>query len=674
MATYSRHSDRVRNRADRFREVHYWMVLLAVNSAALFAWALSAGGALSRSVSGVLDGGDLVAWGLPTMRLIAEAAAVLTIGFLIGALAYQPTEPGERLDAVARRHGRVAAVGGLSWAVASIAQLLFVSADITGRPLSSVDISALANTAWLTGQGRAILLATAAGLMVAVLAGITRHAPTLLATLVPTGVAISAVAFAGHAMTSNDQNSATTSLALHILAASIWVGGLAALLAHRRWAPSAVDFAAHRFSGVALVCFVVVVGTGVFNAALRIGSVDALLGTGYGLLLQLKVLAAVLLGLFGFWHRSHTLPALRDRGDAGPFARFAGVELAVMGATIALAVALARSRSPERTIEGELTPARLLLGYPMPEPPTATSLLFAWRPDLFLAGAILVGAGAYLFAVHRLRRAGVAWPLGRTACWLGGLALLFIATGSGLARYGPLLFSVHMMQHMLASMAGPILLVLGAPITLALRSLPTRPHGRPGPREWFVAALLSRPVQLLTNPLVAGLLFVGGLYAMYFTGLYEYTLRNHPAHLLLYLYLIGSGVLFFAVLISPDPLPRPLPYPARFELLLATLAAHAFFGVALVLTRSVIAADWFAEIAHPWGPDPLTDQRTGGGLAWAIGEAPALIVGLVVFLQWIRQNEGGQRRLDRAADRDGDAALEAYNQLLAAPRRTPASR
>jgi putative copper resistance protein D len=161
---------------------------------------------------------------------------------------------------------------------------------------------------------------------------------------------------------------------------------------------------------------------------------------------------------------------------------------------------------------------------------------------------------------------------------------------------------------------------------------------------------------------------VGGLYLMYFGGVYEYALRNHPAHLAMYVHFLLSGFLFFAVLISPDPLPRRLAYPARFAVLLGALALHAFFGVALMQTANVIAADWFTDLARPWGPDPLTDQRVGGGIAWAIGEAPALIVALILFRQWVRADEREQRRLDRAADRDGDAKLIAYNEWLAAQR------
>ena len=303
--------------------------------------------------------------------------------------------------------------------------------------------------------------------------------------------------------------------------------------------------------------------------------------------------------------------------------------------------------------------------------PSAARILLDWRPDLLFTTTALAAAALYLAGVWRLRRAGVTWPVGRTVCWLAGTAVILVATGSGLARYAPVLFSAHMIAHMLTAMLAPILLVLGAPITLALRALPAGgDHRFPGPRAWLAAALHSRPVRLLSHPLVAAALWIGGLYVMYFSGAYEDALRNHPVHLAMYAHFILSGYLFFAILIGTDPLPRRQSPPTRMVLLLGALVFHAFFGVALMNTGTVIAADWFTEIARPWGPDPLTDQRTGGGIAWAVGEAPAVLVAVILFRQWVRDDEREQRRLDRAADRDGDAALEAYNAWLAGqPRR-----
>jgi cytochrome c oxidase assembly factor CtaG len=628
------------------------------------AWALAEGGALRRSTQDLGDGGLAVAIGLPGVRLAAELAAVVVIGALLGALVFSPRGDNGALSAAAGRFARLSAVAGLSWAIASVAQMVFVCADLTGQRLGSASMDMLVNTALYVPQGRALLIAATAGLLIFGCAWLAAGPGPLVAALTAGVAGVVPAAFAGHAASSLDHQTATISLSAHILAAVLWAGGLGAVLLAGRWDRTVLPVAAHRFSRIAVVCFTVVAASGLINAWLRVGSLDRLTGTGYGVLLQVKLFALVALAGFGWWHRQRTLPALA-RGDGRDFARFAVAEVLVMAATVGVAVGLGRAQAPGRLDITGLTPADALLGYRMPPAPTAASLFTDWRPDLFFTVAVLVAGGCYLLGVARLRRDGVAWPVQRTLCWLAGLLIVLVAISSGLARYAPLLFSVHMIAHMLTAMLAPVLLVLGAPVTLALRALPAGGDPRfPGPRAWLTAALHSRLARVLTHPATAAILWVGGLYVMYFSGAYEYALRNHPAHLAMYTHFILSGYLFFAVLIGPDPMPHRLGHPARFVLLLGALVFHAFFGVALMNTSTVIAADWFTDLARPWGPDPLADQRTGGGIAWAIGEAPAVLVAFILFRQWVRDDEREQRRLDRAADRDGDAALEAYNDWL----------
>ena len=645
------------------RRVSVALVGVGAVAAGAMAWALSTGGGAARTATGFGDGGALVAWGLPATRLAADLAAVVTLGALIGALAFSPTGEDGRLSEPAGRFARLAARTGLGWALGAAGQIVFIAADLLGRPVTRLDTSALTNTALYVPQGRAQLIAMAAGLLIFGCGWLALRPGPLVVALGATVAGVVPAAYTGHAASSLDHNSATTSLAVHILFVSIWVGGLAALLLTARWQPAALPLVAGRFSTIALICFVAVAASGLFNAWLRVGSIENLAGRGYGVLLQVKLLALLVLGGIGWWHRQHTLRGIRE--SIGPFVRFAGVEIVIMAATVGVAVGLSRSQAPGRIRVAGLTRADALLGFPMPGEPSAAALLLDWRPDLLFTAGCVTAAAAYLAGVIRLGRRGVAWPLARTAYWLAGLAVVLVATGSGLARYAPVLFSAHMVAHMLSAMLAPILLVLGAPITLALRALPVSADKRfPGPREWLTAALHSRIALVVTHPVVAAVLWVGGLYVMYLTGAYEYALRNHPAHLAMYAHFILSGWLFFAILIGTDALPRRPGYPARVALLFVSLAFHAFFGVALMNTGTVIAADWFAELARPWGPDPLTDQRTGGGIAWAIGEVPAVIAAIVLFRQWIRDDEREQRRVDRAADRDGDAALAAYNAWL----------
>jgi putative copper resistance protein D len=332
--------------------------------------------------------------------------------------------------------------------------------------------------------------------------------------------------------------------------------------------------------------------------------------------------------------------------------------------TVGLAVALGRSEPPAT---GTTPPSRVevLIGYDLAVPPTALRLALDWRFDLLFGTAAVALALVYLLGVRRLHRRGDRWPVGRTVGWLGGCAALLVATSSGIGRYGPAMFSVHMAEHMILSMLVPILLVLGAPVTLALRALP--PAGRanpPGPREWLLAGVHSPPARVLTHPLVALALFVGSYYALYFSDLFAAALPLHPAHVFMNVHFVLTGLLFFWPLIGVDPAPRRLPPAARLGILFASVPFHAFFGVALMSSNTVIGESFYRALALPWVEDPLRDQQLGGGLAWASGEIPLLLVVIVMLVQWARIDDRAARRDDRRADADGDADLEAYNAML----------
>jgi putative copper resistance protein D len=268
---------------------------------------------------------------------------------------------------------------------------------------------------------------------------------------------------------------------------------------------------------------------------------------------------------------------------------------------------------------------------------------------------VLVGGAGYLTGVERLRRRGVAWPLGRTVSWLAGLTTLGAVTLLGVGKYAYLLFSVHMAQHLALSMVVPVLLVLGAPVTLALRAL--RPAADPavrGPREWLLAVVHSRALRVLSHPVTALLLVVGSLYGLYFSGLFAVLMRSHLGHLLMLAHFVASGYLFFWMLIGIDPGRRRLPHPVLILVHLASMSFHAFFGVALMQARGLVAAGWFGMLHPPWRTSLAADQSMAAGIAWSFGEIPAAAVFVVLVVQWIRADEREQRRLDRAADRAAD--------------------
>jgi cytochrome c oxidase assembly factor CtaG len=219
---------------------------------------------------------------------------------------------------------------------------------------------------------------------------------------------------------------------------------------------------------------------------------------------------------------------------------------------------------------------------------------------------------------------------------------------------------------MTVSMAAPILMVLAAPATLALRTLTPRGDKTLGPRELLLGLLHSRFLKVVGNPIVAAVIFFGSLVVFYFSPLFDLALRTHTGHVLMTTHFLLAGYLFAWVLVGIDPGPRRWPPSLRLVILFATISFHAFFGVALTTGTTVLAPTFYRALHLPWTVDLLADQRNGGAVAWGAGELPTLILALLVTLAWVRSDAAETTRLDRQADRDDDADLKAYNAHLAA--------
>ncbi|WP_253866345.1 cytochrome c oxidase assembly protein [Micromonospora sp. WMMA2032] len=650
-----------------------WLVgLVAAGAAvAVLLLALRLGGALAAAIPGLPDPGPVTTWALPPVRLLADALATLTVGFAVTAAFLLPGD-GTSVSAhgwlLLRRAGLTAA----GWAVTSLTLLVLTVSDLLGVPLDRLGAASVVSFGVDIAQGRSLLAQAGLAAVVAVAArvGVSRGTAALASAVALVGLLPPALT--GHAAGAGNHQIAVSSLALHVLAAALWAGGLAALLSIRR--SRHLPGAAARYSRLALACFVAVAVSGLANAAVRLGAVDQLWQSRYGWLVLGKLAALVALGLIGAAHRTRTLPGLRA-GRRGAFARLAAGELMVFAATVGLAVALSRSPTPvAEPVDAD--PVTEVLGFGMPAAPTAAHLLGQPLPDLFFLTVTVVGIAAYLAGVRRLRRAGHRWPAARTASWVGGLLVLAAATGLGFARYAYVLFSAHMAQHMVLSMLVPILLVGGAPVTLALRALrrPDDPQVR-GAREWLLRGLHSRLTRLLTHPVVALGIYTASLFGLYFSDLLGTLMRSHLGHLAMLGHFVVSGYLLFWVLIGIDPGRPRVPHPILVLIHLAAMMAHGFFGLALMQTTTVIAPDWYLGVHPGWASSPLADQKLGAGIAWAFGEIPAAVVMVLLVRQWIRADEREQRRLDRAADRaeatGEDDDLARYNAFLAATARRP---
>jgi putative membrane protein len=300
------------------------------------------------------------------------------------------------------------------------------------------------------------------------------------------------------------------------------------------------------------------------------------------------------------------------------------------------------------------------------EPPTwGRMFLPHLEPWSVLAVASILGLVVYLVAVVRLSRTGVTWPWWRTLAWLAGCASLFAVTGTWTNGYSMVLFSVHMTQHMVLSLITPLLLLLAAPVTLALRTLPRSRTAAGVPRALLLNALHSRVGRFLAHPLFTVPLFIASLYGVYFTPLFDDLMSNPIGHQFMLAHFVVVGLLFFGPIVGQDPWPRTLNHPARMVELFLPVPFHAFFGVAIMMAGALVV-DSFAEPPAGWGVDVLRDQGIAGGIVWAFGELPTVLVLAIIFFSWASSEERRGRTIDRAADRTEDAEREAYNARLRA--------
>jgi cytochrome c oxidase assembly factor CtaG len=266
--------------------------------------------------------------------------------------------------------------------------------------------------------------------------------------------------------------------------------------------------------------------------------------------------------------------------------------------------------------------------------------------------------------VARLVRRGDKWPVGRTVAFVVGVLSIGLMMCTRLNDYGMVMFSVHMVQHMVISMLSPILLLLGAPVTLALRALPTAGKGRKGPRELLLMLLHSWYMRIVTHPAFTIPLFIASLYALYFTPIFDFLMGSDLGHAAMMVHFLAVGVVFFWPIMGVDPGPNRPGYLMRMLELFAGMPFHAFFGIALMMASTPMVKT-FENPPASLGIDALADQNAAGGIAWAFSEIPSVLVLIALLFQWYGSEQRQAKRQDRAADRDGDKELEAYNAYLA---------
>ena len=292
-------------------------------------------------------------------------------------------------------------------------------------------------------------------------------------------------------------------------------------------------------------------------------------------------------------------------------------------------------------------PPWTLLAHGDPErlPPFGVhALLTEWQPEIVPLLGVVTMLIAYLLPARALRRRGDAWSGWRSAAFVTGVATVAVATLSPLGTYDTTLLSVHMAQHMLLTMVAPVFLALGAPLTLWLRTLPSAPRAR------LLAVVHSPVARVLAFAPVAFVVYVASPWALYFSGWYQASLESALLHDLTHVHLLLVGTLFFWPLVGLDPVPGRLPHVFRMLETFATLPFHAFLGVAIMQSSTLIGGDWYLSQGRSVA-EVADDQNLAGGLLWASGDLIGLLFFAVLFVQWVRESQREAAREDRRLDR-----------------------
>lgn len=591
------------------------------------------------------------------LRLAAALAGSLTLGSLVYTLFCTPPTDKWRVDVDGYAGVRVAERAAVVWALASLALIPVSAADSGGVTVGDMMrhgalgelISASERPkAWIVTASLAVLLAV--GLRI-VLAWTGLFGLAVLAV-----VAVVAPPCVGNAGEGPNHDYATGSVILFTAALSV-VGGLTWCLAeHARRGGETLPAALARYRVILLLAVAVMVPTALILTAILVGPHH--FGGVYDWLGVAGAAALACCGGLAWWLR---------RARTAAVAPALTVAALVALVWLAVSVAMAIQRAPAFT--DHYTPQEVFLGFDVPHGPNVWRLLTYWRFDVVLGTAAIVFGTLYLLGVLRLRRRGDAWPWPRTVSWLAGCVGLLLVTSSGIGTYGYAMFSVHMVIHMALNMFIPVLLVLGAPVTLLLRAVePAGKGNMPGPREWVLTLMHSTFTKVLSNALVALAVFVISLYGLYFSPLFGHLIRFHWGHLLMNIHFLLTGYLYYWAIIGIDPGPKRLPHIGRLGMLFAVMPFHAFFGVAVMSMNGLIGRQFYSYLSLGWLTNLMSDQRLGGELAWISGEVPVLLVVGALLSQWAKQDNRVAVRKDRAQDKtynSDDDELAAYNAMLA---------
>ena len=578
------------------------------------------------------------------------ALSVLVVGFLISLSFLLPERDGYLRESSASTKKFLILGSGL-WVIASIGNLLATLANIFESDITEVlKLTIIRSFITQVTLGKLLAYQIVISLLVFLLSSrVKRNGGAFWLMLLALSGQLAPV-FQSHSSSLGSHSLAIGSLVIHVTALTFWIGSVIAL---RLMVTEDQALAFPRVSTIALWSSFAVVLSGVVNAWTRLRISDSWFTT-YGALIALKVVLTISIFIFA--------SKLRKGIDLQWLLPF---EIGLMSLILGIGSVLNRF-TPEETAPAAFDRVRELTGVSMPQPPTLSRVFFEYEANGLILGLLVFATALYIRGVVALSRRGDKWPVGRTISFAIGISLLDYATSGGLGLYAQFSFQYHMIAHMVLSMIAPIAIILSAPITLALRTLPIgRNKEERGIRGLLINFLHSKPTSIWTHPLVALAIFDGSLFALYFTPLFGNLMTGHFGHLIMDLHFIAAGLLFFHVIVGIDPNPRKVHHLVRVVILLAAMSIHAFFSIALMSANDLIDGGYYQLLDRPWSTDLLSDQKVGAAIGWAMGEIPIVAALIATFIQWMRSDAREAKRADKRSATDL-AEYNAYLEKLAA--------
>jgi putative copper resistance protein D len=607
--------------------------------------------------------GPLISACVTFSKFLNITSSFAVVGTLL-AMAFLLLDSEGKLSTSAQKLRFLLQLSAIFWLIGSVGTIFFTLADILGQSFTAaLDPTVVRSFLTQVTLGQYLLFQTLISVIALLSAKKIQRINTTIALLMLTIIGIVAPIFQSHSASSGSHSLAIGSLVIHVVGLALWVGGIFSMIFM-----DSEDriIAVPRFSVLALWSAIAVVASGSANAWARLDFKSAW-HTTYALVVIAKIVLTVALLAMGYVHRRNLSKSVAINWVA--MARLIMVEAFIMVSALALGAWLSSNEAPVRNSNESFNAALTVAGIQTPEPPTLSRILLSYEPDALMIGLLVIAVALYIKGVIVLTKRGDKWPVGRTISFALGISVIDFATSGGLGLYAHFAFSYHMIAHMFLGMIAPIGIVLGAPITLALRTLPQgRTSTERGVRGSLISALHSRLGRFYTNPLIALAIFDGSLFALYFTSLFGGMMQSHAGHFFMNFHFIMAGTLFFYVVVGIDPNPRKIPHLVKIVILFAAMSIHAFFSVALMSTTTLIDQGYFASLKTPWLLNLLADQNKGGAIGWAMGEIPILLALVATFIQWMRDDSREANRIDKNAVRMAAMGqpdeLAQYNQYL----------